>query len=263
MPSTPKSSIPPRHEEVLTYPPFARAVAGEMLGTAMFLFFTLTMVGSGANLGDDGNARVWNVSFTFGFMIFLLVYSFAGISGSHINPAVTFACLVTKKVSGYRFLMYVTAQVFGAIIGAGIAAAVDPDRFETVGGGCNQVFPPYTKGGAFIAEVCGTGLLVWTVFAAIDQRSSAAQVPHLAANAPLAIGMAVAVAHQALIPIDNCSINPARTIASLIIESEKDECWEALWITILGPLVGAAIAGISYEGVFTESLEEQKPSEQY
>ncbi|GMP23329.1 hypothetical protein CsSME_00000963 [Camellia sinensis var. sinensis] len=107
-------------------------------------------------------------------MIFALVYCTAGISGGHINPAVTFGLLLARKLSLTRAVFYIVMQCLGAICGAAVVKGFEgTTRYELLGGGANSVNHGYTKGDGLGAEIVGTFVLVYTVFSATDAKRSA------------------------------------------------------------------------------------------
>lgn len=183
----------------------------------------------------------------FGFSIAVLVFILAPISGGNFNPAVSLGLLVTRKISAIRFAFYVLVQMAGAVAGAGIVAAMDRDAYLDNGGGANEVADKDLRGGAFVGEVVATGLLVFTVMVVTDKQK---HVEHsqLPTFGPFMIGMAVMLAHFVMIPIDGCSINPARTFGTAVISGNfKDH-----WIFWIAPLVGGALFALIYWLVFHE-----------
>jgi aquaporin PIP len=153
-------------------------------------------------------------------MIFVLVYCTAGISGGHINPAVTFGLLLARKVSLPRAVLYIVAQSAGAIAGVGIVKGIMSDAYAANGGGANMVASGYSRGTALGAEIVGTFVLVYTVFSATDPKRSARD-SHVPVLAPLPIGFAVFMVHLATIPITGTGINPARSLGAAVIYNKK------------------------------------------
>ncbi|GAQ85890.1 aquaporin [Klebsormidium nitens] len=192
---------------------------------------------------SSGAVGKLGISFAFGLTIFAIVYSSAGISGGHINPAVTFA----GRISALKGSLYIIAQMVGSICGAAIVHAVNKTLFSQTNGGANFVQPGYDKGDALGVEIIGTFVLITTVFAATDPvRSCREGSPHISALAPFAIGVAVFIVHLAIIPIDGTSINPARSFGPAVIYN-KDFVWDDQWIFWVGPGIGALVAVFVYE----------------
>ncbi|KAL2496352.1 Aquaporin PIP2-2 [Forsythia ovata] len=113
------------------------------------------------------------IACAFGGMIFILVYCTAGISGGHINPAVTFVLFLAKKVSLIRVVMYMVAQSLGAICGVGLVKAFMKSYCNRLGGSTNSMASGYNTGTILGAEIIDTFVLVYTVFSATDPKRSA------------------------------------------------------------------------------------------
>jgi aquaporin PIP len=227
---------------------FYRAVIAEFVATLLLLYITITVViGATREAANCGGVGLLGIAWSFGGMIFVLVYCTAGISGGHINPAVTFGLFLARKVSLNRTLAYIVAQCLGAICGAGLVKGFQKSFYEEYGGGANHVQPGYSVGAALGAEIVGTFVLVYTVFSATDPKRNARDsfVPVLA---PLPIGFAVFMVHLATIPITGTSINPARSFGPAVIYN-RHTGWHQLWIFWVGPLLGAALAAAYHQRV--------------
>ncbi|KAK1377946.1 Aquaporin PIP1 [Heracleum sosnowskyi] len=186
---------------------------------------------------------IQGIAWAFGGMIFALVYCTAGISGGHINPAVTFGLFLARKLTLTRAVYYMVMQCLGAICGAGVVKGFEGKRvFTDKGGGANVVAHGYTKGDGLGAEIVGTFVLVYTVFSATDAKRSARD-SHVPILAPLPIGFAVFLVHLATIPITGTGINPARSLGAAIIYNQ-DHAWHDHWIYWVGPFIGAALAAL-------------------
>jgi aquaporin PIP len=197
---------------------FYRAGIAEFVATFLFLYVTvLTVMGVSKSPSKCGTVGIQGIAWAFGGMIFALVYCTAGVSGGHINPAVTFGLLLARKLSLPRAAYYAVMQCLGAVCGAGVVKAiVGGALYEAAGGGANAVNAGYTKGDGLGAEVVGTFVLVYTVFSATDAKRSARD-SHVPVLAPLPIGLAVFLVHLATIPITGTGINPARSLGAAII----------------------------------------------
>jgi len=225
---------------------FYRALIAEFIATLLFLYVTIaTVIGYKLQSQADacGGVGILGIAWAFGGMIFILVYCTAGISGGHINPAVTFGLFLARKVSLIRAILYIIAQCLGAICGVGIVKGIMKSPYNQLGGGANEVATGYSKGTALGAEIIGTFVLVYTVFSATDPKRSARD-SHVPVLAPLPIGFAVFMVHLATIPITGTGINPARSLGAAVIYNQ-DKAWDDQWIFWVGPLVGA-IAAAAY-----------------
>ncbi|KAG6570780.1 aquaporin PIP2-7 [Cucurbita pepo subsp. pepo] len=231
-----------------------RAAIAEFIATLLFLYVTvLTVIGyshqSDPNVSKDpcNGVGILGIAWAFGGMIFILVYCTAGISGGHINPAVTFGLFLARKVSLVRALLYIIAQCAGAICGCGLVKAFQSAYYVRYNGGANMLADGYNKGTGLGAEIIGTFVLVYTVFSATDPKRNARD-SHVPVLAPLPIGFAVFMVHLATIPITGTGINPARSFgAAVIFNTEK--AWDDQWIFWVGPFIGAAIAAIYHQYV--------------
>jgi MIP family channel proteins len=230
--------------EDLTSTEALKAAAAELIATAI-----LVMIGVGAVSVAVAGGNILSVAVAFGFVVALLAAGIGGISGGHMNPAVTFAMIITGNTSVVRGVMYIVAQLIGACIGALLLRAfiVDALLEQIPGGGGDALTPEVVTEawhGMFL-EALGTFVLVWTVFAtAVNQRLGSGN------TAPLYIGLAVLVVHVFLIPLTGCGINPARTFGpALFLPAAADGIpgrWDDAWIYYVGPLLGAALAAMSY-----------------
>jgi aquaporin PIP len=241
--------------EELTKWSFYRACIAEFIATLLFLYITvLTVIGyksavdpikNGAAVDECGGVGILGIAWAFGGMIFVLVYCTAGISGGHINPAVTLGLFLARKVSLIRALMYMVAQCLGAICGCGLVKAFQKSYYTRYGGGANELALGYNKGTGLGAEIIGTFVLVYTVFSATDPKRSARD-SHVPVLAPLPIGFAVFMVHLATIPITGTGINPARSFGAAVIYNQE-KAWDDQWIFWVGPFIGAAIAAFYHQ----------------
>ncbi|XP_015076179.1 aquaporin PIP2-7-like isoform X1 [Solanum pennellii] len=222
-----------------------RALIAEFVATLLLLYIgLLTIMGYKSESDHDpcGSVGLLGVAWVFGGMVFILVYCTAGISGGHINPAVTFGLFLSRKISLIRGLLYIIVQYLGAICGTALVKAIYKSKFEFYGGGVNSVSPGYTRGIAWSAEMIGTFVLVYTVLSATDSKRNARD-SHVPVLAPLPIGFAVFLVHLATIPITGTGINPARSLGAAVIYNQQI-AWEDLGIFSGGPFTGALIAAI-------------------
>ncbi|XP_076956674.1 aquaporin PIP2-2-like [Bidens hawaiensis] len=238
--------------EELTKWSFYRAIIAEFIATLLFLYIgVLTVISCKSQTdpahGSDqcGGVGLLGISWAFGGMIFVLVYCTAGISGGHINPAVTFGLFLARTLTLPRAFMYMVAQCLGSICGCGFAKAFQKTYYNAYGGGTNTLSDGYSKGTGLGAEIIGTFVLVYTVFSATDPKRNACD-SHVPVLAPLPIGFAVFVVHLATIPITGSGINPARSFGAAVIYG-KDKAWDDQWIYWVGPMIGSAIAAFYHQ----------------
>ncbi|KAF5453649.1 hypothetical protein F2P56_028539 [Juglans regia] len=182
---------------------FYRAGIAEFIATFLFLYITiLTVMGVVKAPTKCTTVGIQGIAWAFGGMIFALVYCTAGISGGHINPAVTFGLFLARKLSLTRAVFYMVMQCLGAICGAGVVKGFEGSRqYGRLKGGANFVAPGYTKGDGLGAEIVGTFVLVYTVFSATDAKRSArdSHVPWIFWVGPFIGAALAALYHQVVI----------------------------------------------------------------
>jgi aquaporin Z len=165
-----------------------------------------------------------------------MAYTIGGISGCHINPAITLGCLISKRISGKDAGMYIVFQVIGAVIGAAILFALTSNDMAQAGGtltGANSCGDHGVVVG-LIAEIVLTCIFVLVVLGTTDAKKGAGNF------AGLAIGLSLILIHLVGIHYTGTSVNPARSIGPAIFEG--GQALSDLWVFIVGPFVGAAIA---------------------
>jgi len=222
-----------------------RDVVAEFIAMTLFVFFGC---GSAMSIAkEEGSAWVLQVSLTFGLAITVLAYTVGHYSGAQINCAVTLGLVIYGHLGVLQGFLNFLAQMVGSVLGAVLLKAMYPEAKDCTGGlGTNSVSPGWTKFGALIGEFMGTFLLMYVVFETAVNSMSAAN----AALAPLAIGLAVFLAHSVLIPVDGCSINPTRSFGPALVQSLSGGGGFAdMWVFWVGPLSGAAIAAAVYAGM--------------
>ena len=176
-----------------------------------------------------------NTAFAFGMAIMVLAYSIGHVSGAHLNPAVTLSLFLSGNCNFIQGVVNVCAQVVGSILAASFLYGMVPNASES-SLGANAISPGFETGEALLGEVFMTGFLCFVVHMCVaDPRNKT-----ISPMAPLAIGFAVFLAHTVLIPVDGCSINPARSLGPAILSGT----WGNFWVFVVGPFVG------SFFGVF-------------
>ena len=204
----------------------------EMVGTMV-----LVLMGCGAavSLGCTNAiaATVVGTSMAFGLAVVAMAYAIGGISGCHINPAITFAVWLSGKMSGKDALMYMVFQTIGAIIGSAVLFALTANA-DFAGTGANACQSGVTLWGGLLAEVVFTFVFVLVVLGTTDEKKGAGNL------AGLAIGLSLILVHLACIRYTGTSVNPARSIGPALFQG--GDALKQLWIFILGPMAGGAFA---------------------
>ncbi|BBN07720.1 aquaporin PIP [Marchantia polymorpha subsp. ruderalis] len=223
-----------------------RAAIAEFIATLLFVYIGVSAaIGNGRSSPDGVGAL--GVAWSFGATIFVLVYCTAGVSGGHINPAVTLGLLLGRKLSVPRAFIYMVAQMAGGICGAGIVKGLQKNPFQVLGGATNTVSADFSIGTGLAAEIIGTFFLVYVVYSATDAKRKARD-SHVPVLAPLPIGLAVFVVHLATIPITGCGINPARSFGPAALWNHQ-QAWDDQWIFWVGPFIGATLAAAYHQFV--------------
>lgn len=206
----------------------------EMVGTMV-----LVLMGCGSAIFNGGcgtPAQVLMVAVAFGLSVVAMAYTIGGISGCHINPAITLGCMLSGRMKTSEGLMYMVFQVVGALIGSAIlwllTSNIDMAYATTTG--ANACAAGVSLTGGFLAELVFTFVFVLVVLGATDSKVGAGNF------AGLAIGLSLVLVHIVCIPITGTSVNPARSIAPALFEGGA--ALSQLWIFIVAPLVGAALS---------------------
>lgn len=220
-----------------------RAGFAEFIATMLFVFLgpgaviASGITAPGAQLTAD---KLLVIATGHGLAIAVLVWATGHVSGGHINPAVTFAAWVTGKIGLQRGILYIVAQLVGAVVGSALLAyIVGADTGlgrHALGAGMDT-----TKG--LVAEIILTFTLVGVVFMTAMHPRGPGNV------APLAIGLAVLIDHLVGVPLTGASMNPARSFGPAVLTG----MWADHWVYWAGPLVGGALAGIIANQVYLKS----------
>ncbi|MEU6744115.1 MIP/aquaporin family protein [Streptosporangium sandarakinum] len=256
-------------------PGLTAELAAEFAGTAILILFGVGVVAQvvAADIGNhDSISWAWGLGVTFG------VYTAGRISGAHLNPAVTVALAALKGFSWRKVLPYCVAQIAGAFVAALVVRwnytevlhAADPGLtlktqgvFSTLPGNGSL---PVGLWGAFRDQVIGTAILLFLIFAVIDELNT----PPGANLAPLVIGLIVVAIGMAWGTDAGYAINPARDfgprLASFLTgygTAWRDQYGQIyFWVPIVGPLIGGVLGGALYEvlvGRFLRAGERPEP----
>lgn len=191
---------------------------------------------------------------TFGLVIVAMAYSIGRISGCHINPAVSLGCLITKRMTGKEFLVYVVSQILGGLLGGILVFGLfKMANVDLLGNACNY-FAGYsannsslTAGGttaALLTEIVLTFIFVYVILNVTDEKSGNKKI------AGIVIGLTLTLVHLIGINLTGTSVNPARSIATAfcdLIYNKGTDALAQIWIFILGPLVGAALSALAFK----------------
>ena len=226
----------------------------EAIGTAVLVFCA-------CGVAVWTNADPVATSLAFGLVIVAMAYSIGNISGCHINPAVSIAMLIRKKITAKEFGLYVAAQVIGAFVGTLLLAALFRS-FDSLGANTIQAallheetktvlgvtvteysIDAWSYIGALLAEVVLTFIFVISILGVTDNEH------HDGKHAGIVIGLALVLVHLIGLSLTGTSVNPARSLAPSLLNGifgDNAATLEQLWIWILGPMAGGALAAVTY-----------------
>ncbi len=212
----------------------------EFIGTAVLVLFGC---GSAAIAGET--LGTLGIALAFGLSIIAMAYVIGNISGCHINPAVSLAMLINKKITVKDFICYVIAQVLGAILGIGIlyyimtCSGLD---IATQGLGANGFDAASSVNlnmmGAILVEVVLTFVFIYTILGVTSDENKSSV-------SGIVIGLTLAFVHIMGIPLTGTSVNPARSLAPALFLG--GEALSQVWVFIVAPFIGSAIAAIVFK----------------
>ena len=205
----------------------------EFIGTAVLVLF-----GTGIAVISGGNLVA--TSLAFGLAIVAMAYVIGNISGCHVNPAVSLAMLISKKISGKDFVGYVVSQVLGAFLGTLILFLI----LKCTGLGTSELgangygslsATNINLAGALLAEVILTFVFIYTILGVTSDENKAPV-------AGIVIGLTLAFVHLLGIGLTGTSVNPARSLAPAVLVGGV--ALSQVWVFIVAPLVGSALAAV-------------------
>jgi len=255
-----------------------RCSLAEFFGTLIFVFLGTASVTSAVNSaptnGDayDQAAFVMSVAFAHGFAIAISIYSIGEISGGthkaqnhectlgrlklhrfcvvctgNINPAVTWALTITRKISIVRGLCYVISQLVGAILASLVLKSLLPATIEARDGlGCHGLHSAITSSTGLQFEITLTFIFIFIVFSTAISPFVGKMAPVSGAEygpgklTPLVLGLTILVLHLVGVPFTGASMNPARSFGPAVVAG----CWTDHWIYWVGPIIGSTSAAI-------------------
>jgi aquaporin Z len=229
--------------------PLSKKLAAEFFGT-----FWLVFGGCGAAVLDAAFPQLGigflGVALAFGLTVLTMVYAIGHISGCHLNPAVSVGLAFGKRFAWVELVPYIIAQVVGALAAAGVLYVIASGKagFSTSGGFASNGYGAHSPGeysllACFVAEVVLTFFFLLIIHGATDTR-----VP--GGFAGIAIGLGLTLIHLIGIPVTNLSVNPARSTGPAIFVGG----WavQQLWLFWVAPIIGGALGGLVYSGLFDE-----------
>jgi glycerol uptake facilitator protein len=262
-----------------------RQCTGECIGTFLLVFFGTGSVASAVTTGAQQG--LWQVAVVWGFGVALSIYATAGVSGAHLNPAVSVALYFRRpaEMPLKKLPHFILAQLVGSVLAGCLVFAVYGSALsrlatemdakngaktwdkELTGKVFGEYFPDpggrltsgdITPVGACAIEALGTALLMFMIFALTDERNPARPPPGMA---PFFIGFTVAVLISLFAPLTQAGFNPARDFGPRIVaflagwgETAIPGPRGGFWVYIVGPLIGAPVGGAAYDWLLRPAL---------
>jgi aquaporin Z len=219
----------------------------EFIGTfSLVLFGCGSAVIAGISATGPMGIGLLGIAIAFGFAVVAMAYAIGGISGCHINPAVTIGVLTAGKMTGKDAIRYIIAQCLGAILGAAVLYLIAVGRpsftMPEWGLGANGWGEGYLGNynilSAFVIEAVMTFLFIFVILGATSKFGNSAM-------AGLAIGVTLMLIHLVTIPVTGTSVNPARSLGPALFSGGK--ALAQLWLFIVAPIIGAIIAALVWK----------------
>jgi aquaporin Z len=216
--------------------------AAELIGTfSLVLFGCGSAVIAGISATGPSGIGLLGIAVAFGFAVVAMAYAIGGISGCHINPAVTIGVLAAGKMMVKDAIAYIIAQCLGAILGSAVLYLIASGRpgftMPVWGLGANGwgdgYLGNYNTLSAFVIEAVMTFLFVFVILATTSKYGNSAM-------AGLAIGVTLMLIHLVTIPVTGTSVNPARSLGPALFSGGK--ALAQLWLFFVSPILGAVIA---------------------
>lgn len=238
-----------------TSPTTLNKVAAEFLGTFVLVFGGCGAAVYAANF-PDAKANTLGIGFVgvalaFGLTVLTMAYAVGHISGGHFNPAVTIGTWLAGRTPTKDVAVYIVTQVVAGAVAGGVLLLIAKGNpafstdFSGAGGFATNGYGDMSPGGysllaCLVAEVVLTAIFLFVILGTTDSRAPKG-------FAPLAIGLSLTLIHLISIPITNTSVNPARSLG--VAWYAGSDHLSQVWLFIVAPLVGAAIAGLGYRSL--------------
>jgi MIP family channel proteins len=252
----------------------AREVAAEFLGTFVLIVFGIGSVAQAVLSGKAGIEHL-SINLAWGLAVTMGCYVAGGVSGAHLNPAVTLALAVFRRFSWKKVLPYIMGQFLGAFSASAVVYAVYREALTHFDGGVRQVvgakatagiWATYPQSflssfpGGFIDQVLGTALLMLLIFALTDRKNNSPKENF----APLFVGAAVVLIGMTFGYNAGYAINPARDLAPRLftylagwgseVFTAGNNWW---WVPVVAPILGALAGGLAYDLLITKHHPEE------
>ncbi len=232
-----------------------RALVAEFIGTFALVYGGVGAMVANSALGAEAKMGPLGVALTFGLIVMVMVYALGPVSAAHLNPAVTLALSVTKRFPWKFAVPYWIAQFLGAVVAAFFHWAFLPEAVNVDFGA--TTLKGVSEGTGLVLEVILTFFLVLVIMAVATDRRAPAAITGLA------IGMTVAIGGLVGGPFTGGSMNPARSLGPALFAGIglKPEALTQFPIYLIGPCLGAVIAGLVYEYLRSPEYAKGAPQE--
>jgi aquaporin Z len=219
----------------------------ELIGTfSLVLFGCGTAVISGISQAGPSGVGLLGISIAFGFAVVAMAYAIGGISGCHINPAVTVGVFVAGRMTAKDAIGYIISQLIGAVLAAGVLYLIVSGQngwtMPEWGLGANGWGEGYLGNfdvtSAFVSEAVFTCLFLFVILAVTSKYGNSTM-------AGLAIGVTLMLIHLVVIPVTGTSVNPARSFGPALLAGGK--ALSQLWLFFVAPILGAIAAALIWK----------------
>jgi aquaporin Z len=226
-----------------------KILVAELLGTML-----LVLGGPGSAILHGKGIGTLGIALAFGLSLLVAAYAIGPVSGCHINPAVTVGLWLMRKTDGAKVPYYIVGQLLGAAIGGLVIFGIanDLDGFDAKNNFAANGWGAHSPGGygfaaMVIVEILFTAVLVFAVLSTTHRSFPIMQTG-------LVVGLTLTLIHLVTIPVDNTSVNPARSFATAIFAGS--DAMKQLWAFLVFPLVGAAVGVLAWVAVDDAKLED-------
>ena len=220
-----------------------RKLVAEAIGT-----FILVFIGTGGAVLSGESIGYLGIGLGFGLAVMVAAYTVGTISGAHLNPAVSLAMLMNKRMNLTEFSYYIIGQLIGAFAGSGALLFILKAGKYATDNLAQTTYGDISILGAFFVEAVLTFLLVFVILMVTSQSFGVT-------NAGLIIGLTLAALHVIGVPMTGMSVNPVRSFAPALLVG--GEALTQVWLYIAAPLVGGALAAILAKSFLHSESEKQ------
>jgi MIP family channel proteins len=232
------------------------AYAAELIGTFFLVLFIALAVTVNTDAGQ-GATNITVVGLVHAFALMMIVATIGGVSGAHVNPAVTIALVAVRKIAPVDAAIYVLVQVAGAVLAVLVVKALvqdgSADAVNFAAPAVGQNFLDGKAAAGFLGEALGAFALMWAVMGVAVNPTAAKDW------APFVIGATLGLAVFALGPMTGGSFNPARAFGPALIANEFSDGGTFLLAFVVGPIAGAVAAALAYQGIILRDRPSQRP----